>query len=80
MEEILLAILNGTTIEAEAQSEIEAILLNITNKSIYEEVPTSRIAELLILWSKQEADPERFKFPFRINQGEPVEMSIVSEG
>ena len=45
----------------------EAILLNVLNKSIYEgPVTDNTIPKLLVLWSKQEADPERFKFPFAI--------------
>lgn len=77
IEEILIAILNGTECDITVpRSENEAILLNILNKSIYEG-PTSgnRIPELLVLWSKQEADPARFKFPFAISQ-DGVEMSV----
>jgi hypothetical protein len=45
------------------------------NKAIYDDEVHSRMAELLVLWSKQEADPERFKFPFAIPKtGE--EMSV----
>ena len=77
IEEILIAILNGTECDITVpRSENEEILLYVLNKSIWEGTPTSYMAELLQLWSKQEADPERFKYPFAINEGEPVEMSV----
>ena len=78
IEEILIAILNGTECEITVpRSENEAILLNVLNKSIYEgPVSDNEIPKLLVLWSKQEADPERFRFPFAISQ-DGVEMSVV---
>ena len=76
IEEILIAILNGTECAITVpRSENEEILLYVLNKSIWEGTPTSRMAELLQLWSKQEADPERFAFPFAISQ-DGVEMSV----
>ena len=80
IEEILIAILNGEECEiTDPRSENEEILLCVLNKEIYDGEPTSYMAELLQLWSKQEADPDRFKFPFRIAQGNPVEMSVVED-
>jgi len=80
IEEILIAILNGTECEiTDPRSENEEILLYVLNKSIYEGTPTSYMATLLQLWSKQEADPERFRFPFKIEEGHPVEMSVVED-
>ena len=77
IEYILICICNSEECEITVpRCENEAILLNVLNKSIYEG-PTSgnRIPELLVLWSKQEADPARFKFPFAISQ-DGVEMSV----
>jgi hypothetical protein len=53
----------------------------VLNKSIYEgPVTDNTIPKLLVLWSKQEADPERFKFPFAIPKT-GTEMSVeVDEG
>lgn len=77
IEEILIAILNGTESEITIPlSENEEILLYVQNKAIWEGTPTSRIATLLQLWAAQEADPERFKFPFAISR-DGVEMSVV---
>lgn len=77
IEKILIAILNETECDITVpQSENEAILLYILNKAIWEGNPTSRMATLLQLWSKQEADPERFAFPFAISH-DGVEMSVV---
>jgi hypothetical protein len=54
--------------------------LYILNKAIYDDEVHSRMAELLVLWSKQEADPDRFKFPFAIPKT-GTEMSVeVDEG
>ena len=80
IEEILIAILNGTECEITVpRSENEAILLNVLNKSIYEgPVSDNEIPKLLVLWSKQEADPERFRVPFAISQ-DGVEMSVAEE-
>lgn len=76
IEEILIAILNGTACEITVpRSENEEILLYVLNKAIWDGTPTSRMATLLQLWSKQEADPARFKFPFAISQN-GVEMSV----
>lgn len=76
IEEILLAILNGTECDITIpRSENESILLYVLNKAIWEGTPTSYFAQLLQLWSKQEADPERFAFPFAISE-EGTEMSV----
>ena len=78
-ETILLAILNQTECEiTEPRCEEEEILLNILNKSLYDEEVHSRMSELLVLWSKQEADPERFKFPFKLPEA-GKEMSVEQE-
>lgn len=74
-ETILLAILNNTECSITVpRSETEAVLLYVLNKAIYDKPVTSYFTQLLVLWSKQVADPERFAFPFAIN--EPVEMSV----
>ena len=80
IEYILICICNQTECEITVpRSENEAILLNVLNKSIYEgPVSDNRIPKLLVLWSKQEADPERFKFPFAISQ-DGTEMSVEDE-
>ena len=77
IETILIAICNGTECDITVpQCENEAILLNVLNKSIYEEpVTDNTIPKLLVLWSKQEADPERFKFPFAVPK-DGTEMSV----
>ena len=77
IETILIAICNGTECDITVpQCENEAILLNVLNKSIYEEpVTDNTIPKLLVLWSKQEADPERFKFPFAVPKY-GTEMSV----
>ncbi len=77
IEEILIAICNNTECDITVpRCENEAILLNVLNKSIYEEpVTDNTIPKLLVLWSKQEADPERFKFPFAVPK-EGTEMSV----
>ena len=76
IEEILIAILNNDECEITVpRSENEAILLYVLNKSIWEGTPTSRMATLLQLWSKQMADPERFAFPFAVSQ-DGTEMSV----
>ncbi len=77
IETILIAICNGTECDITVpQCENEAILLNVLNKSIYEgPVTDNTIPELLVLWSKQEADPERFKFPFAVPK-DGTEMSV----
>lgn len=77
IETILIAICNGTECDITVpKCENEAILLNVLNKSIYEEpVTDNTIPKLLVLWSKQEADPERFKFPFAIPK-DGKEMSV----
>ena len=80
IEEILIAILNGSECDITVpRSENEAILLNVLNESIYEgPVSDNEIPKLLVLWSKQEADPERFRVPFAISQ-DGVEMSVAEE-
>jgi hypothetical protein len=77
IETILIAICNGTECDIIVpQCENEAILLNVLNKSIYEgPVTDNTIPKLLVLWSKQEADPERFKFPFAVPK-DGTEMSV----
>lgn len=77
IETILIAICNGTECDITVpQCENEAILLNVLNKSIYEgPVTDNMIPKLLVLWSKQEADPERFKFPFAVPK-DGTEMSV----
>ena len=77
IEEILIAICNNTECDITVpRCENEAILLNVLNKSIYEgSVTDNTIPKLLVLWSKQEADPERFKFPFAVPK-EGTEMSV----
>lgn len=77
IEEILIAICNNTDCDITVpRCENEAILLNVLNKSIYEEpVTDNTIPKLLVLWSKQEADPDRFKFPFAVPK-EGTEMSV----
>jgi hypothetical protein len=45
---------------------------------MYDEEVHSRMSELLVLWSKQEADPERFKFPFKLPEA-GKEMSVEQE-
>lgn len=80
IEQILIAILNSDECDITVpRSENEEILLYVLNKAIWEGTPTSYMATLLQLWSKQEADPERFKFPFKIEEGSPVEMSVLEE-
>ena len=68
IEYILICICNSEECEITVpRCENEAILLNVLNKSIYEgPVTDNTIPKLLVLWSKQEADPERFKFPSRM--------------
>ena len=77
IEYILICICNGEECEITVpRCENEAILLNVLNKSIYEgPVTDNTIPKLLVLWSKQEADPERFKFPFAIPK-DGTEMSV----
>lgn len=77
IESILVAICNRTECDITVpRCENEAILLNVLNKSIYEgPVTQNQIPQLLVLWSKQEADPERFKFPFAIPK-DGTEMSV----
>jgi hypothetical protein len=77
IETILIAICNGTECNITVpQCENEAILLNVLNKSIYEgPVTDNTIPKLLVLWSKQEADPERFKFPFAVPK-DGTEISV----
>lgn len=77
IEYILICICNSEECEITVpRCENEAILLNVLNKSIYEgPVTDNTIPKLLVLWSKQEADPERFKFPFAISK-DGTEMSV----
>lgn len=80
-EEILIAIANNDECDITVgRSETESILLCVLAKEIYEGTPTSYFAELLQLWSKQVADPDKFAFPFRIRVGHPVEMSEEQSG
>ena len=76
IEEILIAICNQTECDITVPNcENEAILLNVLNKQIYEGLVTDNtIPKLRVLWSKQEADPDKFKFPFAIPKS-GVEMS-----
>lgn len=77
IEYILICICNSEECEITVpRCENEAILLNVLNKSIYEgPVTDNTIPKLLVLWSKQEADPERFKFPFKLPEA-GKEMSV----
>ena len=77
IEYILICICNSEECEITVpRCENEAILLNVLNKSIYEgPVTDNTIPKLLVLWSKQEADPERFKFQFAIPK-DGTEMSV----
>lgn len=75
-EEILIAIANNEECEiTTGRSETETILLCVLGKEEYKGTPTSYFAELLQLWSKQVSNPSKFAFPFRINEGHPIELS-----
>lgn len=75
-EEILLAIKTGGTYTKPAQSRIEEILLCKLNGKEFTGTVYSRMEYLLALWTTDDWS-KLFEFPFTIEAGEPVEMSVI---